>query len=98
MSSRDLFVVLIRVLGLYVLSGNALYHWATILAARMVDSTPADRDTFTMQLVFALSHTVVGLYFLICAEQIARFAEVSPRPSARDESDESRRPGDEPTT
>ena len=97
MSSRDLFVVLVRILGLYVLSGNALYYWATVLAGGLVGSNHSEGDTFTYYLVYALSHTVVGLYFLICAEQVARFAEVSPRSLARDESHQSPQPGDEPT-
>ncbi len=96
MSARELFVVLIRILGLYVLSGNALYYWLAVLSERIVNTERPDRDTFTFQLVYALAHTVVGLYFLICAEHVARFSEVTRRPAAADESDQSPQPTDEP--
>ncbi len=96
MSSRELYVVLIRVLGLYVLSGNALHQWINVLGTLIANLDHPVPEWFTLQLIQAVSHTVVGLYFLIYAEQVARFAEMFPRSSARDESDESRRPGDEP--
>ena len=98
MSSRDLFVVSIRVLGLYVLSANALIGWASVLATLIANLDHPVPAWFTLQLMHAVSHTVVGLYFFFRAEQVARFAEMFSRSSARDESDESRRPGDEPTT
>ena len=106
MSSRDLYVVyiiLIRVLGLYVLSVHALNQWISVLAMLIANlDRLANLDWITVQwtvqsLVQAVSHTVVGVYFLIRAEQVARFAEMFSRSSARDESEESRRPGDEPT-
>ena len=95
MSSLELYFVLIRVLGLYILSVNALYQWMVTLVT-LVAYGPVP-DWFTMQLGQAVLHTVVGLYFLICAEQVARFVEKLSRSSSDHESDEGRRPGDEPT-
>lgn len=98
MSARELFVVLIRVLGLYILSGNALGYWLLVMSERIASPDYPDRDAFTVRLVYALVYTVVGLYFLICAEHVAKFSEVTRRPSAADESDQSPRSADESTT
>ena len=98
MSSGELFVVLIRVMGLYVLSGNALHHWATVLASVLVDSSQLTDDTFKYYVVNALTFTVVGLYLLIFAEQVARFADVAPRSSKADESDRTMQACDETAT
>ena len=97
MLSRDLYVVLIRVLGLYVLTGNALYQWIHVLGTLIANLDHPVPEWFTSQLVQAVPHTVVGLYFLICAEQVARFVEMLSRSSSDHESEEGRRPGDEPT-
>jgi len=97
MSSRDLFVVLIRVLGLYLLSGNALTGWAGVLTTLFENLDRPVPGWFTFQLAQVVLHTVIGLYFFFRAEQVARFAEMFSRSSADHESDESRRLGDEPT-
>ena len=98
MSARELFVAAIRVLGLYVLSTNALYYWTDFIGQRVMGADRSDRDSFTVGLVYALTHSVVGLYLLICAEQVATFAEMSRRSPATDESDQARLPDDESMT
>ena len=94
MSSHELFVVLTRVLGLYVLTGTALYDWATVVAGALIPSKQLEGDAFTYHLVYALIYSVVGLFLLIFAEQVTRFAEARPKSSVRDESDPSTQPDD----
>ena len=82
-SSQQLFVVCIRVLGLWFLADTALSYWLGILMARFLKQQHnAYVDSISVNLIWAMSYTVVGLFFLIRAEAIVEFAEYKkPSPS-----------------
>ena len=94
MSSRQLFVVLVKVLGLYVLSGHALTNWVGFFvgfyAENFVGNAGWDRALFSLTLPYALSHTAVGLCFLFGAEQIADVAGMSHSSSTSDDTEHGR--------
>ena len=98
MTPRDLFVVLTKVLGLYVLSGHAMSYWVGFFDEHFIGTARSDGNLFSLPLVYALSHTVVGLCLLFGAEHIAEIAGVSHGSSTSDDTEQNREPKDEPTT
>ena len=91
MSSQQLFVVCVRVLGLWMLASNALEHWLGILTVRFLKQEQNPYvDSINVYLIWAMGHTVVGLFFLIRAEEIVKFVEfkkLSPTERKTDQSE-----------
>ena len=96
-SSRQLFVVCIRVLGLWFLAGTALEYWLGVVTSRFLkQDNNASGDTFSVYLIYAMSYTVVGLFFLIRAEAIVEFAEYKKSSPLEQKTDQSESPPQSP--
>ena len=93
MSSQQLFVVCIRVLGLWFLAGTALEYWLGVVTSRFLkQDKDASGDTLSVYLIYAMSYTIVGLFFLIRAEGILEFAEYKKSPISEQKTDQSESP------
>ena len=93
MSSQQLFVVCIRVLGLWFLASNALDCWLGALTSRFLkQANDANADSLSAYLICGMAYTVVGLLFLIRAEGIVAFAEYKKSSPSEQKTDQSESP------